>query len=223
MEDIFWIENACQNAGDHQTVEDFCRFNLENEDKGFGAAKLFGSGEIVMVCPPVEVTHTDSPVAGSKVHFKFGWVSMTIKGLINHAEHMPEPAEGWAHVNARVRDHAYNMLDVEMGVDPEMVALSEAILCSEYDSADAFFEARVERNESEAHYILPRPEKALASPEAALPFAGEYYVPEDHQASGEDIASNSGEACSPYFLETCMCVQNLSNVFVLFTSCLLLD
>jgi hypothetical protein len=87
-------------------VEDFCRFNLENEDKGFGAAKLFGSGEIVMICPPVEVTHTDSPVAGSKVHFKFGWVSMTIKGLINHTENMPEPAEGWAHVNARVRDDA---------------------------------------------------------------------------------------------------------------------
>jgi hypothetical protein len=64
-----------------------------------------------------------------------------------------------------------------MEVDPEMVALSEAILCSEYDSADAFFEARVERNESEAHYILPRPDKAMASPEAALPFTKGVLIP----------------------------------------------
>jgi hypothetical protein len=169
-----------------------------------------------MVCPPIEVTHTDSPVAGSKVHFKFGWISMTIKGLINHAENMPEPVEGWAHVNARVRDHAYNMLDVEMGVDPEMVALSEAILCSEYESADAFFEARVQRNESEAHCILPRPDKALASPEAALPFAGEYYFPEDHRASEKDIASDSGEACTLSFLihaKACTCLHSCSLSF----------
>lgn len=59
---------------------------------------------------------------------------------------------------------------------------------------------------SEAHYILPRPDKAMASPEAALPFAGEYYFPEDNQASGEEIAPDSGEACR-FFIhaETCHC------------------
>jgi hypothetical protein len=113
-----------------RAVEDFCRFNLENEERGFGAAKLFGSGEIVMIVPPVEVTHTNSPVAGSRLHFKFGWVSMTAKGMINHAENMPEPAEGWAHVDPWVRDHALNMLDCELEVDAGMVALSECDDCA---------------------------------------------------------------------------------------------
>jgi hypothetical protein len=53
-----------------RAVEDFCRFNLVNEKCGEGAAKLFSSGEIVMVTPPVEIIHIESQVAGSKVHFE---------------------------------------------------------------------------------------------------------------------------------------------------------
>jgi hypothetical protein len=174
-----------------RAVEDFCRFNLENESKGSGAAKLFGSGEIVMVCPPVEVTHIESPVSGSKVHFKFGWVSMTARGLINHAENMPEPAEGWAHVDARVRDHAFNMLDCELDVSLDMVICSEAQLRSQYESDKAFLDARSERENRDAHYIMPRPQKALAIPEAVLP-VGEYYFPEV-DGMHEDI--NAGMCC----------------------------
>jgi hypothetical protein len=55
-----------------RAVEDFCRFNLVNRKRGEGAAKLFPSGEVAMVCPPVEITHTESPVSGSKVHFVYG-------------------------------------------------------------------------------------------------------------------------------------------------------
>jgi hypothetical protein len=81
---------------------------------------------------------------------------MTARGLINHAEHMIEPAEGWRHVDARVRDHAFNMLDCGLDICYKMVLQSETILRSFYESDDAFLEARVERGEREAHYIMPR-------------------------------------------------------------------
>jgi hypothetical protein len=56
-------------------VEDFCRFENVNEEKGFGAAtKLFGSGQIIMIVHPVEAVYVDSPVAGSRVQFTYGWV-----------------------------------------------------------------------------------------------------------------------------------------------------
>jgi hypothetical protein len=179
-----------------RAVEDFCRFNLVNKQKGEGAAKLFASGEIVMVYPPVEITHTESPIAGSKVHFEYGWVSMTARGLINHAEHMKEPAEGWSHVDARVWDHAFNMLDIELDVDYDMVLRSEIILRSLYDSDNAFLEARVERNEREDHYIMPRP--ARVESQGPLPI-GEYYFPHEIE-SGE--AGGSGASCRLHMLHS---------------------
>jgi hypothetical protein len=143
----------------------------------------------VMVTPPVEITHTESPVAGSKVHFEYGWVSMTARGLINHAEHMRESAEGWSHVDARVRDHAFNMLDCGLDISYDMVLKSEIILRSFYESDDAFLEARAERGEREAHYIMPRPVKPGVDEEAPLPI-GEYFFPSE--CENRDGASGSG-------------------------------
>jgi hypothetical protein len=54
-------------------------------------------------------------------------LSMSEGGIISHTENMPEPAEGWQHVDARVRDHAYEMLECEWAVSPSMVATSEAL------------------------------------------------------------------------------------------------
>jgi hypothetical protein len=141
-----------------RAVENFCRFQIIDESRGFGAAKLFSSGEIVMVVPPLEVVHVDSPTVGARVHFTFGWVSMSEGGLISHAENMPEPAEGWAHVDARVRDHAYEMLACEWDINPVMVENSEAFLLAQYPDEDTCQVARMERAEAKGHYILPRPQ-----------------------------------------------------------------
>jgi hypothetical protein len=62
-----------------RAVEDFCRFENVEEAKGFGAAKLLSSGSILYMVPPVDVVHTDSKVAGSKVSFTYGSVILTAK------------------------------------------------------------------------------------------------------------------------------------------------
>jgi hypothetical protein len=118
---------------------------------------------------------------------------MTARGLINHAEHMRESAEGWSHVDARVRDHAYNMLDCGLDVCYDMVLRSETILRSFYESDNAFLEARAERGEREAHYIMPRPVKPLVEEGAPLLF-GEYFFPAAHES--RDGASGSGASVS---------------------------
>jgi hypothetical protein len=162
-----WPENAWKTSGGIKThirllettraVDDFCRFENVNEGRGFGAAKLFGSGEIIMIVPPVEAVHIDSPVAGSRVQFTYGWVSMSEGGIISHAENMPEPAQGWDHVDARVRDHACEMLECEWEVSPTMVNRSEAFLAACYPTQEACLLARMERAEAGEHYIVPRP------------------------------------------------------------------
>jgi hypothetical protein len=82
-----------------------------------------------MVVPPIRIVHTDSKVGGSRVNMKFGWVSMTIRGIINKANDMDEPAEGWSFVEARFRDIAYQMLQHGRKVDKSMVKHSEALFC----------------------------------------------------------------------------------------------
>jgi hypothetical protein len=82
-----WPENAWKTSGGVKThirlletmrvVEDFFRFENVNEKRGFGAAKLFGSGEFIMIVPPVEAVHIESPIAGARVQFIYGWVSMS--------------------------------------------------------------------------------------------------------------------------------------------------
>jgi hypothetical protein len=114
-----------------------------------------------MIVPPVEAVHIDSPVAGSRVQFTFGWVSMSEGGIISHAENVPEPAEGWQHVDARVRDHAYEMLECEWGVSSSIVDRSEAFLLAQYPDKEACRVARMERAEADRHYILPRPTLAF--------------------------------------------------------------
>jgi hypothetical protein len=109
-------------------VEDFCRFENVEEAKGMGAAKLLSSGSILYLVPPVDVVHTESKVAGSKVTFTYGWVIMTAKGDIVKAEGMETPAEGWDHVEARVRDAAEGMRTCFLSVSQDMVELSEAVL-----------------------------------------------------------------------------------------------
>jgi hypothetical protein len=68
-------ENAWKTSGGVKThirfleitrvVKDFCRFENVNEERGFGAAKLFGSGKIINDVPPVEAVHIESPIAGA--------------------------------------------------------------------------------------------------------------------------------------------------------------
>jgi hypothetical protein len=79
--------------------------------------------------PPVWAVHTESKVAGSRVNITFGWITMSIRGIINKANEMEEPAEGWTFVEARFRDEAEAALVNKRGVDKGMVMHSEALSC----------------------------------------------------------------------------------------------
>jgi hypothetical protein len=151
-----------------RAVEDFCRFDDVHEDKGFGAGKVLASGEVLMIIPPVQVVHTQSKLSGPRVSFTYGWILLTMKGTIRRAESMEVPAQGWEHVEARLRDTAYHMLDFEMDILPELVVVSEALLLAQYGGdMEQFAAARILREEDEAHYIMPRPKKdakAIVSP-----------------------------------------------------------
>jgi hypothetical protein len=147
-----------------RAVEEFCAFNLVKEKRGAGPCKLLAPGEVLVVVSPVEVTHTYSNAAGARVHFVYGWVQMTIAGNITKAEDMVEPAQGWQFVERWIRDKVEAMFaDLEMAVSPDMVAASEAILLSEYESEEEFRAARVERGIVAEHYLMPRP---AAGPQA---------------------------------------------------------
>jgi hypothetical protein len=74
---------------------------------------------------------------------------------------MLEPAQGWDFVEKWVRDQAYNMLECEMAVEPEVVFASEALLRAEYASKADFDRARHERSMVAEHFILPRPSKEV--------------------------------------------------------------
>jgi hypothetical protein len=67
---------------------------------------------------------------------------------------MEEPAQGWDHVEKRVRDIAYNMLEVELDVSLALVEASEALLLAQYGGdSELMYAARIERNEDDAHCI----------------------------------------------------------------------
>jgi hypothetical protein len=114
-----------------RAVEDFLRFNTVNADKGYGAGKLLASGSVLVVVPLIEVVHTNSKVAGSKVTITYGCVILTIKGTIVKAESMQEPAQGWDHVEKRVRDTAVRMQEGELDVAGKLILSSEALLLSQ--------------------------------------------------------------------------------------------
>jgi hypothetical protein len=147
-----------------RAVEEFSAFSTVHEKKGAGTAKILATGELLFIVPPMEVTHTVSKSAGARVHFQYGWVSLTIAGRISKAEGMLVPEQGWDFVEKWIRDQAKNMLDCEMGVAPEMVFASEELLRAEYSSQEAFERARSDRSEVDEHYIMPRPAKQPKDP-----------------------------------------------------------
>jgi hypothetical protein len=91
-------------------VENLCAF-YSIDNRGSSLCKLFSSDELVMVVPPVRAVHTDSQLGGSRVNITFGWISMSIRGVINKANEMAEPAKGWSYVEARFKDEAFSMLE----------------------------------------------------------------------------------------------------------------
>ncbi len=144
-------------------VEDFCSFGVF--ESGYLSAKLTEAGDILMVVPPIEVAHVKSPVTGQKCRIEFGWILLTSEGTFNKAENMPEPAQGWEHVEARARDIAAGMLFFKNGIDQKMVAKSEAILRSKYDSEEAFLRARQVREDNKQNVLslsIPTPAELAA-------------------------------------------------------------
>jgi hypothetical protein len=140
-------------------VETLCAFQCVDLDRGLGPRKLFGSGELVMIVPPVRAVHTQSKVGGSRVNISFGWISMSIRGIINMANGMEEPAEGWSFFEARFRDEAYEMLEHGRAVDRSMVQHSENLLLAMYHGdVNAMQKDRRRREEMQAAYFVVRPQ-----------------------------------------------------------------
>jgi hypothetical protein len=110
-----------------------------------------------MIVPPVEVSHQDSKSTGAKVYITFGWITLTDMNSIVRAEGMPEPAEGWEHVETRLRDLAFNMRACDMPVNSALVKASEITLRAKYASVAAFEAARASREGNRVHFIMPRP------------------------------------------------------------------
>lgn len=125
-----------------------------------GSGKVLPKGEVCMIVPPVEVSHQDSRSTGAKVYIRFGWITLTDMDTVLKAEDMPEPAEGWAHIEARLRDLAFMMRECDMPVDGPLVEASEQTLMSKYPSAETFHAARAKREESRVHFLMPRPKLA---------------------------------------------------------------
>jgi hypothetical protein len=138
-------------------VEKFCKFDQICPDLGMGSGKVLPKGEVCMIVPPVEVADNDSKSIEAKVYITFGWITLTDMDTVLKAEDMPVPAEGWAHVEARLRDLAFKMRLCDMLVDEALVKASEQTLQSKYPSAEAFHAARAEREASRVHVLMPRP------------------------------------------------------------------
>jgi hypothetical protein len=134
-------------------VEDFCSFGIF--ESGYLSAKLTEKGDLLMVIPPVKIAHVKSNITGQRCVIEYGWVLLSPEGTFNKAENMPDPAQGWDHVEARARDIAAGMLAFKNGIDGEMVAKSEAILRSKYDSDEAFLRARQARQDSRQNTLPP--------------------------------------------------------------------
>lgn len=134
-------------------VEEFCQFDVFEE--GYRSCKLTGSGDVLMVVPPVEIAHVKSRVTGEKCRIEFGWCQLTATASFNKAENMPAPAEGWEHVEARARDAAAGMLRCGYPIAAAFVARSEAILRSKYATDEAFQKAREAREEARRN-VLPK-------------------------------------------------------------------
>lgn len=134
-------------------VENFCQFAVFEE--GYLRCKLTSRGDILMIVPPVEISHVKSRVTGERCRIEFRWCQLTAVGSFNKAKNMPVPAEGWEHVEARARDAAAGMLRCGYPIAADLVERSEAILRAKYASDEAFSEAREAREEARRH-VLPK-------------------------------------------------------------------
>jgi hypothetical protein len=90
------------------------------------------------------------------VSIVFGWVGLTTSGTINWAEHAEEPVQGWCHVEARVRDMAWQMKhNLGLEVSSNLLTQSEQILRGQYASDAAFLSARKLRMEDKEYMVAP--------------------------------------------------------------------
>jgi hypothetical protein len=111
-------------------VENFCKFDRVCPELGMVSGKVLPKGKVCMIVSPVEVAHQDSKSTGAKVYITFGLITLTDMDTVVRAEGMPEPTEGWAHVEARIRDLAFKMKSCDMHVDDSLVKVSEATFLS---------------------------------------------------------------------------------------------
>jgi hypothetical protein len=138
-------------------VENFCKFDRVCPETGMGSGKVLDKGEICMIVPPVEVSHQDSKSTCAKVYITFGWITLTDMNTVVRAEGMPKPAEGWEHVEARLRDLAFKMEACDMPVNRALVKASEITLRSNCTSSGACEAARASREANRVHFVMPRP------------------------------------------------------------------
>jgi hypothetical protein len=136
-------------------VESFCQFEQHDKELSDRSCKVTPkAGEVIMVVPPVEIGHTCSEKVGPRIYIRFGWIQLTKAGTINIAEGAPEPAEGWQHVKARIRDQAVKMYQRGLGVHKDLIKESEAILKAEYPDIEPFIKAREKRDSVRSHFII---------------------------------------------------------------------
>jgi hypothetical protein len=147
-------------------VERFCNFGSVHAQKGYLSAKVVNNdakdgGKLLMVAPPVEIAHLQSQARGAYIMITFGWIKLNKHGVINKAESMPVPAEGWPHVLARCRDLAARISEFGgnggMNINTTMVKDLERKLLAEYSDMAAFVEDCKKREAQRAYYLMPRP------------------------------------------------------------------
>ncbi|GAQ92846.1 hypothetical protein KFL_011650010 [Klebsormidium nitens] len=147
-------------------VEDFFRFG--SFEAGYLSCKLTSSKELLIIVPPVEITHVNSKLTGQRCEIIYGWCQLNSSGAFRKAEGMPQPAEGWAHVEARARDAAAGMLFCKYPISEELVAKSEAILRAKYDSEEAFIRAREARQDARRNIVPEKEDQSQAAQDARV-------------------------------------------------------
>jgi hypothetical protein len=85
---------------------------------------------------------------------------MTIRGIINKANEMHEPAEGWPYVEARFWDEVRSALKNGKSVDKSMVEHSEALLLDIYHGDRIAMAAdKQKREKQQCNFFTLRPEE----------------------------------------------------------------
>jgi hypothetical protein len=173
-----------------RAVEDFCQFGGVDESKGKRSCKLLPTGEILMIVPPVYVSHIASH------HDQGSKVSIVFAGTINWAEHAEEPAQGRWHVEARVRDMAWHMKhDLGVEVSSNLLTQSEQILRGQYQSDAAFLSAQKLIMEDEEYMVAPpKPQPLeLRVPDVIIEEECNEYMKEQYQRAAARKAFLQGK------------------------------